>query len=316
MGAIGVWAMRSLLDRGHAVVALDVGDDDHRLPLAMDRERAGRIVRVRGDITDLAALERVLDEHEITHVIHLAALQVPFVRANPVLGAKVNVVGTVNLFEAVRRRRDRIAPIVYASSIAVYGAAGTLAADDHPSTLYGAYKRANESSAVRYAQDYGVPSIGLRPHTVYGPARDQGLTSAPTVAMLAAAARVPNRIPFGGSAQMQYVPDVGEAFVRASELGVDGASVHNLDGPVVAMGELIGVIEEAAPEARGLLGADVNVLPFPSQVDAASFVELMGGPLVRPLADGVADAVRRFERLLADGAVQPPEPSPDPAPAR
>ena len=60
---------------------------------------------VTGDITDLPAIERVLDEHAITNVVHLAALQVPFCRADPPLGAAVNVVGTVNVFEAVRRLR-------------------------------------------------------------------------------------------------------------------------------------------------------------------------------------------------------------------
>ena len=61
-----------------------------------------------GDITDLAAVEAVLDDHAITNVIHLAALQVPFCRADPPRGALVNVVGTVNVFEAVKRagRRD------------------------------------------------------------------------------------------------------------------------------------------------------------------------------------------------------------------
>ena len=48
---------------------------------------------VKGDITELAAVERALDEHEITRVVHLAALQVPFVRANPPLGMHVNVAG-------------------------------------------------------------------------------------------------------------------------------------------------------------------------------------------------------------------------------
>ena len=70
--------------------------------------RARRLTLVRGDITDLDALGRALDEHEITRVVHLAALQVPFCRADPVLGARVNVVGTVNVFEAVKERLDRI----------------------------------------------------------------------------------------------------------------------------------------------------------------------------------------------------------------
>ena len=108
LGAIGVWTMRSLLDRGCDVVALDRGGARHRLPIALDEARQARITHVEADITDLAPLERVLDEHAITHVIHLAALQVPFVRADPVLGARVNVVGTANVLEAVRRRADRI----------------------------------------------------------------------------------------------------------------------------------------------------------------------------------------------------------------
>jgi UDP-glucuronate 4-epimerase len=292
LGAVGVWTMRSLLERGHGVVALDVGDDTHRMPIALDEAQAAAVVRVQADITDLAALERVLDEHAITNVIHLAALQVPFVRADPVLGARVNVVGTVNVLEAARRRAERMGPIVYASSIAAHGL-------PHPSTLYGVFKRATEGTAVRYYEDYGVASIGLRPHTVYGPARDQGLTSSPTVAMLAKAAHVPYRIAFGGSAQLQYTADVGEAFARAAELEHDGAAILDLGGPVVAMAEI------AAMLGDGITAAD-EPLPFPSEVDGSGFAALVGDDVFRPVADGVADAVARFERLLAAGVVSPP----------
>jgi UDP-glucuronate 4-epimerase len=308
LGAIGVWTMRSLLDRGHAVVAMDVSGDGHRLPVALDEGRLAALVRVDGDITDLAAVERVMDDHGITGVIHLAALQVPFVRADPPLGARVNVVGTVNMLEAVRRRADRMGPLVYASSIAAFGAAGTMRDEDQPGTLYGVYKRANESTALRYFEDFGVSSIGLRPHTVYGPGRDQGLTSAPTAAMVAAVARVPFHIPYGGSAQMQYAPDVGEAFARAAEARPEGAAVHSLDGPVAGMGEVLAAIEAAVPDAQGLITADEQPLPFPAETDSSSFVELLGGPVVRPLRDGVQDAVRHFERLLANGVVRRPEP--------
>jgi UDP-glucuronate 4-epimerase len=299
LGAVGVWTMRSLLARGHGVVAFDLGGDGHRLPIALDPGQVEAVVQVRGDITDFEAVERVIDEHAITNAIHLAALQVPFVRADPVLGARVNVVGTINVLEAVRRRSDRMGPLVYASSIAVYGAAGTLDAGDHPGTLYGVTKRANESSALRYFEDYGLSSIGLRPHTVYGPARDQGLTSAPTTAMLAAAAGVKYRIPFGGSVQLQYAPDVGEAFARTAELAYAGASVHNLDGPAIAIADLVELLGAG-------ITADEQALPFPSQVDGSSFVELLGGSVMRPVDEGVPDAVRRFERLLADGLVRPP----------
>jgi UDP-glucuronate 4-epimerase len=306
LGAIGVWTMRSLLEDGHGVVALDVGAAAHRLPIALEPGQIDAVVRVTGDITDLGVVERAIDEYAITDVVHLAALQVPFVRADPALGARVNVVGTVNVFEAVRRRRDRIGPVVYASSIAAYGAAGTLAANDLPGTLYGVQKRDNEGTAVRYFEDYGVSSIGIRPHTVYGPGRDQGLTSAPTTALLAAAARVRYRIPFGGSAQMQYTPDVGAAFARAAQLEHEGAAIHDLGGPVLAMADLAGVIEAARPEAAGLVTTTGDPLPFPSEMDGSGFESLVGDRPMRPVADGVADALGRFERLLADGLVEPP----------
>jgi nucleoside-diphosphate-sugar epimerase len=287
LGALGAWAVRSLLDRGQEVVTYDLGGSDHRLRLALADDEVAALTRIDGDVTDMDHLERVLDEHAITNVIHLAALQVPFVRDDPVLGSKVNVTGTVNLLEAVRRRADRMGPLVYASSIAaVKGEA------DYPSTLYGVFKLANEGTAAGYYADFGVSSIGLRPHTLYGPGRDQGLTSAPTAAMVAAARGEAYEIPFGGSLQLQYTADAGEQFVRASEARVEGASVHNLDGPVASVAEIVAAIEAVVPEAEITYGEDP--LPFPSELDSSSFTELVGGPVSRPLQQGVAEAIEAF----------------------
>ena len=290
LGAIGAWTIRSLLDRGHDVVIYDLGRSDHRLRLALTGDELSTVTRIEGDVTDLAQLERAVAEQGVEAVIHLAALQVPFVRDNPVLGAQVNVTGTVNVFEAARRYVKSGVPLVYASSIAALAPH----AGGHPGTLYGVFKFANEGTAERYFEDFGVPSVGLRPHTVYGPGRDQGLTSAPTAAMAAAAAGREFHIPFGGALQFQYAPDAGEAFVRASEARREGASVHNLDGPVATVREVIEEIERGAPEAAGLITAGDEPLPFPSTLDSTSFVELVGGRTSRPLADGVAETIARF----------------------
>src|SRR3954469_3225240 len=281
LGAIGAWTVRALLDRGHEVITYDLGGSDHRLRLALSEDELAALERVDGDIADFEALEHAFDGAGA--VIHLAALQVPFVRDDPRAGARVNVTGTVNVFEAARRRG---LSVVYASSIAALGSP--------PTTLYGVFKLANEGTATRYFADYGVPSVGLRPHTVYGPGRDQGLTSAPTAAMVAAVERRAFHIPFGGALQLQYAPDAGEAFVRASEAEADGATVHNLDGPVATMPEVIAAIERAAPDAVGLITAGHQAPPVPASVDATSFVELVGGPVSRPLEAGVAAAIARF----------------------
>jgi UDP-glucuronate 4-epimerase len=301
-GCIGAWTVAQLTREGAPVVALDASDDDHRLRLLLDDAALDGLTRVRGDITDLDALERVLDEHGITHVIHLAALQVPFCRADPPLGARVNVVGTVNVLEAVARRAERMGPVVYASSVAAYDAldegSGAAAMEGVPGTLYGVYKRANEGSAVVFAADRGVASVGLRPHTVYGPGRDQGLTSAPTTAMVAAAAGRPYRLPYGGAYQLQYAPDVAAAFVAAARSGASGATVRDVGGPAVHTDELIAAIRAAAPGAE--ISYEPIELPFPADVGDADATPT-------PLVEGVADAIERFRGLLARGLVVAPD---------
>src|SRR6476659_7341340 len=122
LGCIGAWTVRGLVRDGAQVVALDVGSDARRLRLIMNPDEIAAVTFVTGDITDLTAVEAVLDTHGITNVIHLAALQVPFCRADPPRGALVNVVGTVNVFEAARRRAEKMAPVVYTSSMAVFTA--------------------------------------------------------------------------------------------------------------------------------------------------------------------------------------------------
>ena len=304
-GCIGAWVIRLLVSEGVDVVALDVSDDDHRLRIVLSEAEVEALARVRTDITDLDAVERTLDEHEITNVVHLAALQVPFCRADPSLGARVNVVGTVNVLEAVARRDAAMAPVTYASSIAAYGANGVADAAAAPGTLYGVYKRANEGTAALYWSDREVASVGLRPHTVYGPGRDQGLTSSPTAAMLAAAAGRQFEIPFGGRFQFQYAPDVAAAFILASRSGARSATVHGLSGRAVHMSEVVTAIEAAAPEASGRISFADEQLPFPEEAEHASLRQVIGDPPETPLRDGVRDTIGRFRELLASGAVVP-----------
>jgi nucleoside-diphosphate-sugar epimerase len=262
--------VKTVLADGGEVLAFDLGDDRHRLDLVLEPGEVERVQFVRGDVTNLAAVERALDEHEITNVVHLAAMQVPFAAADPPRGALVNVVGTVTVFEAVKRRSERVPGIAYASSIAVYGPEdGTRvpeSANGHPDTHYGVYKQANEGTARVYWESDGVPSVGLRPYVVFGPGRDQGLTAAPTLAMEAAARGEQYEIPFGGRMQFHYAPDVARAFVDAARSPGEGAAVDNLGGPSVHVGEVVRAIQAAAPGAA--ITFRDKPLPFPEEFEA------------------------------------------------
>jgi UDP-glucuronate 4-epimerase len=295
LGCIGAWTIKALLDDGEDVVGYDLSDDDARLRLIMPSDDLSRVTLEQGDITDLAALERILDERQITRVVHLAALQVPFCRADPVLGARVNVVGTVNVLEAVKRRRERIPGVAWASSAAVYSADDPSPAPEsggvRPQTHYGVYKLANEGTARIYWADHGIASIGLRMYVVYGAGRDQGITSTPTQAMAAAARREGFEITFGGVAQYDYAPDVGRAFVAAGRAVSEGAAVYNFPGVVAPMREVVAAIEAAAPEVAGRITWVDQPLAFPEAMEATG-LERAVGPLPRTsLADGVRETI-------------------------
>src|SRR6202008_2151771 len=166
------------------VVLLDQNADPKRLRMILTDDEIARATLIVGDITDPGAIRSVLQKFEITHVIHLAGLQVPTCRANPRLGAMANVLGTINVFEAARAGKNSIQRIVYASSAAVFGMveedrALTESEAAQPATHYGAFKKCNEDNARIFYLDHGINSIGLRPLTIYGVGRDFGLTSDP-----------------------------------------------------------------------------------------------------------------------------------------
>jgi nucleoside-diphosphate-sugar epimerase len=310
LGCIGAWVTRNLVREGLHPVVFDLGSDPRRLKLIMTDAELAQVTFVTGDVTDLEAVERTLDENDITHVIHLAALQVPFCRANPPLGARVNVVGTVNMFEAVARRKDRISKIVYASSVAVYdavdagpGAIVQHGQSGHPANLYGVYKQANEGTARIYWQDLQVASIGLRPYTVYGPARDQGMTSSPTKAMFAAAVGQPYHIPFGGRGDFQYADDVAKAFIACARVPFAGAEIFNLRGSVAHMSDVITAIEVAEPAATGAITFDDKPLALPEEADATPLIQLIGAIPYTPLEQAVAETVALFRARVADGTM-------------
>jgi UDP-glucuronate 4-epimerase len=297
LGCVGAWMLRTLVREGTAVVGFDLADDDSRLRLIMEPEELRRATLVRGDVTDLGRLEQTLDEHEVTHVVHLAALLIPLARADPPRATLVNVGGTTNVFEAVKRRREQVRGLAYASSAAVYDivdaepAGRDEEAVGHPVTLYGVHKLANEGTARVYWVEDGVASAGLRPYIVYGPGRDTGMTAGPTLAMAAAVRDEPYTIGWSSRSTFNYAPDAARAFVDAAREVTEGARVYNIPGQNVPMADIVAAIQAELPGAR--IGFDDVALPFPEEFATGG----LQAP-VRPLAEGVRETVELFRARL------------------
>ena len=297
-GCIGSWMLALLTSAGVPAVAFDLSDDRRRPHLLMSADELAEIPWITGDIADTAAVAGAVAQHDIRAIIHLAALQGPFCKADPVAGAKANVVGTVNVFEAARQHG--LQRVAYASSIAAHSffpGAPWLA------TLYGAYKLCDEMIARTYAEDWGVPSVGIRPGVVYGVARDQGLTSKTTVAILAAAAERPYTVPFSGDVSALHAGEVASAFIKAVSIEREGAPVFDLNGRPTTVAEWLDIVRALAPGAQLAVAGDP--LPFPADLPDEPIREYLGdyGPV--PLEEGIEETYAAFRRLLAAGALSP-----------
>jgi len=307
-GFIGAWIVKELVESGDQPFIFDIDPTSARLEALLSTEQLSALKFIIGDITQFKDVDRAIAEHGITHVLHLAGIQVPGCARDPVQGAMVNVLGTLHVFEAARRRRDLVRNIVYASSAAVFGpeeAYGRVRVPEGapllPGTHYGVFKQCNEGNARVYFLNDGIPSAGIRPWAVYGVGRDQGITSGPTKAIKAAVVGQPYTIGFTGSVDLQYARDIARIFIRCAESNFAAARVFTPRGSVVQVEEFLSTLVRALPQARDLVRAVGKPLPIAADLDDSALEGALGDLPHTLLADGIHETAAIFERLLRTG---------------
>jgi nucleoside-diphosphate-sugar epimerase len=310
-GFIGAWIAKTLLESGDPPNVFDIDPGFQRLRAILSESQLREIKFIQGDVTKYAELERAIAENGITHVLHMAGLQVPGCAADPVRGAIVNVIGTLNVFEAARQRRDLVQRIVYASSAAVFGPeefyGGVTVPEGaplSPGTHYGVFKQCNEGNARVYFLNDGISSVGIRPWAVYGVGRDMGISSGPTKAIKAAVLRRPYIIGFTGAIDLQYVRDTARIFICCAERDIPGAKVYTPRGSVVRVEEFIHLLEQLYPQAHGLIKAQGKQLPIAADLDDSALRHDLGEVPHTPLEEGIRETASIFERLEREGRLE------------
>jgi len=294
-GCIGSWTIALLARAGVQVAVFDLNEDKRRPGLLMSDAQLAGVRWLTGDIADTKSVMLAAEASQARAIIHLAALQVPFCRADPIAGARVNVVGTVNVLEAARKHG--IKRIAYASSVAALGAIE----EDALPTLYGAYKYCDEQIARVYWQDWAIASVGIRPGVVYGVGRDQGMTSKTTIAILAAAAGKPYTIGYRGGVSWLHAGECAAAFIRSIAAERSGAPVFDMNGVYAPVEEGVRILKQIAPDASiGIAGQPIG---FPMDRSDDPLREYVGDYGSVTLEEGIRDAYETFRRLLASGKV-------------
>jgi nucleoside-diphosphate-sugar epimerase len=310
-GCIGSWIVKLLLDRNIKTLVYDLDPNPARLSLIAPAGRIEDLHIETGAIEDTDRIKALVKSEGITHIVHLAAVLIPFCQEHPVRGALANVIGTLNVFEAARDA-GRPVRIAYASSAAVWGPEESyedrpLSERDplYPQTHYGVYKQANEGNARVFYSNNGISSIGLRPWTVYGIGRDRGLTADPTIAAKAVVLGKPFQIRVTGFMDLQYVEDVADTFLQCLFSDLEGAHAFNLSGDIVEMGDFIRTLDELRPGAAKLITADGPHVPIAYKMDDSALREKVPGIRKTPLREGLKQTLDGFERLRIEGRLSP-----------
>ena len=259
-GFIGAWLIKRLADNGVSLRVFDLSED--RSTVESIAGVVPGLEWIQGDIRDAGAVEAALAGCD--GVVHLAGLLTTQCANDPVLGAQVNLIGTLNVFNAVKKQG--LGQVIYASSAGVFGPNDPV--NPFPVNHYGAFKLATEGSARAYWRDAGIASIGLRPFVVYGPGREVGVSAGPSLACRAIARGQDYDIPFSGSTGLVHVDDVVDVIVRALGMRLEGAQVFNLTGEVIEIAALADLFNSQWPAVRiGVTGGSLNIVSGVSEAD-------------------------------------------------
>jgi nucleoside-diphosphate-sugar epimerase len=313
-GFFGTWIIRRLLDDGDRPVVMDLTSNTKRWSILLSPEEIARVPFHAVAIDDTAAMLAEVERIKPDAIIHLAGLQVPTCRENPLAGAKVNVLGTLNVFEAAKARKAATGAsprIVYASSAAVFGPDaeyGEQQVGDYsiprPTTHYGAFKLCTEHAAKAYWTANQVASVGLRPLTVYGPGRDTGMTSFPTRAIAAAIHGKPFDIPFTGPTAYIHMREVADMFLACARKPMTDGLVYTVGGDVLDTAGFIRALAAQLPGAEKLITASGGNLPIAANLDDAALRRAYPGLLRIPLDQGIAETITVFRKMHAAGKLE------------
>ena len=242
-GFLGSWITKALLKKNLKITIFDLRIKTDLLKNLIGND-LNKINFIEGDISDY---EQVLKATEdMNYILNLAGLMTPDCSSNPSLGAEVNVKGSINVFEAIKKNNIKF--LIYTSSGGVYGNEDKY--NPFPETHYGAFKLAVEGMARAYFNESLISSVGLRPFVIYGPGREIGGTAGVTLACKAAKQNFEYTVGFSGKVGFVYVEDVTNLVERLIDKAPLGAITMNVNGITTSVKNFIYIIKKNIPEAK------------------------------------------------------------------
>jgi nucleoside-diphosphate-sugar epimerase len=273
LGLIGSAVCKRLIDRGEDVIALDNSTAYFNLlhdnasiyqRYLFDRlsPLRNKLTFVRGDTRHKDEIRRIINDHQPTHIIHLAAMPLANIsqtHSEEAFGSIVS--GTTNLLEVIRDNKSCVR-FVYASSSMVYGEFMQSKIDEthpkHPKNIYGGAKLCGEVITQTYGNTFDIEYSIVRPTAVYGPTD----VNRRVVQIFCENALMGKTLILKGGASnpldFTYTDDIVDGFIRAALEPRGANEIFNISrGESRTLGDLVSILKDQ-------LG-DINVIEEPME---------------------------------------------------
>jgi UDP-glucuronate 4-epimerase len=261
-----------------------------------------QVAVVEGTFCDPVLVEMLFERQSIRRVVHLGGYAgVRASSSKPLVYEEANVRGTLVLLEAVRKRP--VERFVFASSSTVYGEGSLVPFQEDaplgvPLSPYGVTKRAAEMLTLHYQQVHGVPSVSLRPFSVYGPRMRPDLA----IHVFATAIDEGRPIPLFGDGSYRrdftHVSDVCSGLLAAQDRNeAIGQAINLGHHEPIAMLELVQLLaaELGKPATIDFRPAFAGDMPI-TCADLTKARRLLGYQPQVSIAEGVRDFIRWFRQ--------------------
>lgn len=280
-GFVGQPTVDAILAAGHSVRVFDLKPRQDLLPAEVEI--------ASGDVTDTTAIARAAEGCD--GIVHLAGLMTVDCARDPLLGARVNLIGSINVFEAARPAR---LPVAYLSTAGVFGPQD--AVNPRPMTIYGTTKLAVEGVARAYWLDHSVPSLGLRPYIVYGPGVSSGIAAGPSIAIAASLRREPAIVRFSGRVGFVHVGDVARLLAAAMDKPPQDSVALTMAGDTREMDDFLA--ELGRQTAWNGISVEGPPLRIPADLTSDPIPASLGDHPVTPIATGIANSLQTLREAL------------------
>jgi UDP-glucose 4-epimerase len=275
MGVNGAWVTRELLEKGHKPIIYD-----NRLDTFLLADIVNKLDVVIGDVRDLPAILRTIQDYKIDAIAHLAFSMPGACQADPYTALQINVVGTANVLEAARILG--VKRVIFTSSKAVFGPVDgeyghptyKLVDESYPMRppidgvwLYGTFKVACERIGTHYRQAYGIDFLALRFATVYGIGKQarHGPIAVHSRMIETAMLGQPIKVFRGGDQKddMVYVRDVASSVIQALFVEKPKHYTYNIGtGRAETLRDLANAIKEFYPDTVIEIGPGLDYIGF------------------------------------------------------